>query len=59
MGPPDYSSNWLPMSAQSQTRAGVRVNHDLGETPLLVDVHVKVLDGENEDFIFPAVGKLK
>ena len=54
---PDYQSTWLELRSQSPTGNTLTVQHDLGETPLLVDVQIKSLDEPNKDFIFPAVGK--
>lgn len=54
---PDYDSMWLPIASNTVGNDKIKVNHELGEIPLIVDVQVKSKDTPNEDYIFQAVGK--
>lgn len=57
---PDFDSGWLTIEAAdrvNESLARKNISHGLGETPLLVDVQVKAIDGPNKDYIFQATGK--
>ncbi|XP_053396443.1 uncharacterized protein LOC123551022 isoform X7 [Mercenaria mercenaria] len=57
---PDYDSGWvLITSANSwaeRSKAMRTFKHGFDESPLLVDVQVKAVDGPNKGFIFPGTG---
>lgn len=56
---PNFDSGWLNINSDTNiTNTTKYVAHGLGETPLLVDVQVKAVDGPNQGYIFPAVGRL-
>lgn len=55
---PDFVSPWHEITTKKNYKTGIllSVSHGLGETPLLVDVQVKVETGENAGFIFQGTG---
>jgi hypothetical protein len=54
---PDFVSNWTRITAGNDSTLSTHyVNHGLGETPLLVDVQVRAIDGPNAEYIFQASG---
>jgi len=55
---PQYDSGWVDIQASSDIAYTTKyLTHGLGETPLLVDVQSRAVDGPNQWYIFQASGK--
>lgn len=53
---PDFDSGWFEMSSQAGTASFKEVAHNLGVYPSMVKVLTKATDGNNNGFIFEAMG---
>jgi hypothetical protein len=53
---PQFDSGWTRLKANDGKASFLMLQHGLGGTPGRVKVLVRVLDGNNKHFIFPAVG---
>ncbi|KAK3584779.1 hypothetical protein CHS0354_021238 [Potamilus streckersoni] len=55
-GKPSFTSDWLVIKSQDRQYSFVTFSHNLGNIPVKVDVQIRSLAQEEQNWIFPGIG---